>query len=90
MPTFTMPAKQSQISMQHLESNIDHQHRPLHRPRQYRYSRNPIAFSPQYQAYRARQSRDGNQEDAKWPEILELAFLDGNCLPSLLVYCLLC
>jgi transcriptional enhancer factor len=49
------------------------------RSRQQRYSRNPLADSPHYLAYRARQNRDGNPEDAKWPEVLEMAFLDGRC-----------
>ncbi len=42
------------------------------------YSRNPIVESSQYQAYRARQNREGNTDDAKWPAVLEMAFLDGN------------
>jgi hypothetical protein len=40
--------------------------------------RNPILDSRQYQAYRQRQTRDGNESDAKWPEELETAFLDGR------------
>lgn len=56
--------------------------RQSHRRRRHqRINRNPIVDSAQYQAYRARQNREGNLEDAKWPLILEDAFLDGN-VPS--------
>jgi transcriptional enhancer factor len=56
------------------------QRRQRHRTaRQQRYSRNPLADSPNYIAYRDRQNRDSNPEDAKWPEVLEMAFLDGRC-----------
>ncbi|KAH6669450.1 TEA/ATTS domain family-domain-containing protein [Halenospora varia] len=49
--------------------------------RQRRWTRNPIVDSPQYQAYRARSQREGNApEDQKWPEILEMAFLDAIML----------
>ena len=41
-------------------------------------NQNPIIGSPQYLAYRSRQTRDGPNEDAKWPDQLELAFLDGK------------
>ena len=86
VPIYSMPTVQSQSPLYNLESTLDHQCQSTQRHRQYRYSRNPIAYSPQYQAYRARQSRDGNHEDAKWPEILEIAFLDGNCLSFLGVF----
>ena len=43
--------------------------------------RNPILESPQYRAYRERQTRDGADADAKWPEELENAFLDGKSSP---------
>jgi transcriptional enhancer factor len=52
------------------------------RRKRQRYIRNPIVDSPHYQAYRARQNHDGNPDDQKWPEILELAFLDGICWPQ--------
>jgi transcriptional enhancer factor len=55
------------------------QRRQRHRnSRQSRYTRNPLANSPPYLAYRARQNREGNPDDAKWPEVLEMAFLDGK------------
>ncbi|KAM3077851.1 hypothetical protein ACMFMF_004269 [Clarireedia jacksonii] len=42
-------------------------------------SRNPIVDSPQYQAYRAKQNHDGGSaKDTKWPDVLELAFLDES------------
>ncbi|TAQ86564.1 hypothetical protein B7494_g5123 [Chlorociboria aeruginascens] len=47
------------------------------RMRSQRHGRNPIVDSPQYQAYRARQSREGNPDESKWPEVLENAFLDA-------------
>ena len=84
MSTFTTVTERSPSSVQHLESSLDHQHQSLRQRRQFRYDRNPIASSPKYQAYRARQSRDGDQDDEKWPEILETAFLDGNYFPSAL------
>ncbi|PQE03320.1 transcription factor protein [Rutstroemia sp. NJR-2017a BBW] len=41
-------------------------------------SRNPLVDSPQYQAYRAKQNRDGGSADKpKWPDVLEVAFLDA-------------
>ena len=80
-PLIVMPSEHCQSPLRYLERNLDHQHQSLRQRKLYRYSRNPIVSSPQYQAYRARQSRDGNQEDAKWPEILEAAFLDGNSPP---------
>lgn len=49
---------------------------------------NPVLSSPQYLAYRQRQTREGNDpENAKWPDSLENAFLDGNYLPMLTVPC---
>lgn len=47
--------------------------------RQEKFSRNPIADVPAFKLYRERQTREGcKKEDQKWPDILELAFLDGN------------
>lgn len=78
--TLSMVIEQSRSSMQPARNNVGRQQQSLRRRRRYRYSRNPIVSSPQYQAYRERQSRDSNKDDAKWPEILEVAFLDGNIL----------
>ena len=85
-PTYLMPTAQSQLSLKLPENTLDRQRQSLRRRRHSRYTRNPIACSPQYLAYRARQSRDGNQEDAKWPEVLEIAFLDGNTLSRPFVF----
>jgi hypothetical protein len=48
------------------------------RNRQQRYSRNPIAEVPQFKLYRERQAREGAKDDQKWPDVLEVAFLDGT------------
>jgi transcriptional enhancer factor len=45
---------------------------------QLNYSRNPVIDSKQYQAYRDRQRRVDNKDELKWPDILEIAFLDGT------------
>ncbi len=78
-PIYSLPTVPSQPPRQCLGNTLEHPRQATRRRRHQRYSRNPIVDSPQYQAYRARQNRDGNPEDAKWPEILEIAFLDGNC-----------
>jgi len=78
-PMYSLPTVPSQPLRQPLGNTLEHRRQTPRRRRHQRYSRNPIVDSPQYQAYRARQNRDGNPEDAKWPEILEIAFLDGNC-----------
>lgn len=82
-PMYSIPTVPSQPPQQYpLGSTLEPRRqstrrRRHHRFSDHRYSRNPIVDSPQYQAYRARQSRDGNQEDLKWPMLLEMAFLDG-------------
>jgi transcriptional enhancer factor len=64
-------------------STLDLRRQSTRRRRHLRCSRNPIVDSPQYQAYRNRQNREGNPEDAiKWPEMLEHAFLDGTYYSS--------
>lgn len=80
-PMYPIPTVPSQPSRQALGSTLELRRHHSRRQRHHRYSRNPIVDSPQYQAYRARQNRDGNPDDAKWPEVLEVAFLDGNTLP---------
>jgi len=82
-PMYSIPTVPSQPPRQLLQGTLEQRRQNTRRRRHHRYTRNPIVDSPQYQAYRARQGRDGNQEDAKWPEILEIAFLDGNYLPRL-------
>lgn len=82
MSTFNMVAEQSPTSVQHVESNLDHRYQSLHRRRQFEYDRNLITSSPKYQAYRAKQRK--NEKGAKWPEILEGPFLDGNQSPRAL------
>ena len=75
MPNFTVP---SQPSRKSLANTLK-----LRRQRQLRYALNLIQKSPQYRAYRARQHRDGNADDQKWPNVLEDAFLNGKQLPPL-------
>jgi transcriptional enhancer factor len=75
MPTPTLP---SQPLRQAVGNTLDHRRQSNRKRRYHRQSQNPIVESQQYQAYRARQNRDGNPEDAKWPEKLEVAFLDGQ------------
>lgn len=81
-PTYHMSSAQLQPQLQQLDTTFDRQRQSIRRRRQHKHSRNPIIHSPQYQDYRARQSRSGNQEDGKWPEVLEMAFLDGNNLSA--------
>jgi transcriptional enhancer factor len=77
-PMYSMRTVPSQPSRQPVADTLELRRQHTRRRRALRYSRNPIVDSPQYQAYRARQNRDGNGEDSKWPEILEIAFLDGK------------
>lgn len=78
------PTLPSQPARPPLGSTLDLRKQNNRRRRFNRHSRNPIIDSPQYQAYRARMNRDGNPEDAKWPEILEIAFLDGKSSPHII------
>lgn len=76
---YSMPTLPSQPLPLHRQPLLGVQRRQSHRRRkQERPVRNPIVESQQYQAYRARQNREGNNEDSKWPEKLEEAFLDGQ------------
>lgn len=75
---YSMPTLPSQPARPLIVNSLDARRQSTRRRRQMKYSRNPIVDSPQYQAYRARQSREGNAEDAKWPQQLEMAFLDGK------------
>jgi transcriptional enhancer factor len=69
----------SQPSRQTLGNTLELRRQGLRRHRSNRLgSLNPIVNSPQYIAYRNRQAREGNELDAKWPAMLEEAFLEGN------------
>ncbi|RDW87624.1 hypothetical protein BP5796_03318 [Coleophoma crateriformis] len=77
-PIYTIPTVPSQPARQFNPNSLELRRQTTRRRRQHRHTRNPIHDSPQYQAYRARQIRDGAPEsDQKWPEILEIAFLDA-------------
>lgn len=77
-PIYSIPTAPSQPARQPVANTLELRRHHTRRRRNQRPSRNPILDSPQYQAYRARQVRDGAAEsDQKWPEVLELAFLDG-------------
>lgn len=78
---YTIPTVPSQPARQLLANTSKLRRQNTRRRRHMRFSRNPIVDSPQYQAYRARQNRDGNIDDLKWPECLEIAFLDGLLPP---------
>lgn len=75
---YTMPMLPSQPTRPPIVNSLESRRQGTRRRRYVKYSRNPIVDSPQYQAYRARQSREGNAEGAKWPQVLEMAFLDGK------------
>jgi transcriptional enhancer factor len=87
-PLYSIPTLPSNPPRQPLANTLELRRQSTRRRRHQRYSRNPIVDSPQYQAYRARQNREGNPEDAKWPEVLEIAFLDGThyCFLSYTLY----
>ncbi|KUJ08869.1 uncharacterized protein LY89DRAFT_658590 [Mollisia scopiformis] len=79
-PLYAIPTVPSQPARLPIGNTLELRRQHTRRRRHMRYSRNPIVDSPQYQAYRARQNRDGNADDLKWPAILELAFLDVHRL----------
>jgi transcriptional enhancer factor len=68
---------------QTLSNTLENRRQILRRRRQQRYTENPVFHSHQYQNYRNRQNREGNSDEAKWPAVLEDAFLDGIILYSL-------
>lgn len=78
---YSIPTVPSQPARQPVSLEMRRRQQHTRRSRHMRFSRNPIVDSPQYQAYRARQNRDGNVDDLKWPQILEFAFLDGRVAP---------
>jgi transcriptional enhancer factor len=80
---YSMPTLPSQPARQPIGNTLEVRRQSMRKRRHIKYSRNPIVDSPQYQAYRARQAREGNSDDAKWPLTLEIAFLDGKCYLSL-------
>lgn len=75
---YSMPTLPSQPARPPMVNSLEARRQSTRRRRHMKHSRNPIVDSPQYQVYRARQSREGNTEDAKWPQLLEMAFLDGK------------
>lgn len=77
-PMYSIPTVPSQPPRQSVGNTLELRRQSTRRQRNLRFSRNPIIESSQYQAYRARQNREGTGEDAKWPEDLEMAFLDGK------------
>jgi transcriptional enhancer factor len=76
---YSMPTLPSQPARPPVVNSLEARRQSTRRRRHMKFSRNPIVDSPQYQAYRARQSREGNTDDARWPPLLEMAFLDGTC-----------
>ncbi|KAF8848566.1 hypothetical protein BDZ45DRAFT_605753 [Acephala macrosclerotiorum] len=74
---YSIPTVPSQPARQPIANTLELRRQNTRKRRHMRFSRNPIVDSPQYQAYRARQNRDGNPNELKWPEILEVAFLDA-------------
>ncbi|KAK2625696.1 hypothetical protein QTJ16_005008 [Diplocarpon rosae] len=75
---YSIPTVPSQPPRQSAGNTLKLRRQTTRRQRHMRYSRNPIVESSQYQAYRERQERaGGNGEDSKWPQELELAFLDA-------------
>jgi transcriptional enhancer factor len=90
-PMYSIPTVPSQPARQPIANTLELRRQNTRKRRHMRFSRNPIVDSPQYQAYRARQNRDGNPDDLKWPEILEIAFLDGKYtspIPAFNINCL--
>jgi transcriptional enhancer factor len=77
-PMYSIPTVPSQPPRQSVGNTLELRRQSTRRQRHLRLSRNPIIESPQYQAYRARQEREGNSEESKWPPELEVAFLDGR------------
>lgn len=78
---YSTPTVPSQPHRQSVGQTLELRRQGTRRQRQLRFNRNPIVESSQYQAYRARQNREGSDEDKIWPEVLEDAFLDGNTFP---------
>ncbi|EKD18402.1 transcription factor [Drepanopeziza brunnea f. sp. 'multigermtubi' MB_m1] len=76
-PMYSIPTVPSQPPRQSVGNTLELRRQSTRRQRHLRLSRNPIIESPQYQAYRARQEREGNSEESKWPPELEVAFLDA-------------
>ncbi|KAK0123119.1 hypothetical protein ONS96_010124 [Cadophora gregata f. sp. sojae] len=74
---YSIPTLPSQPHHQAVGQTVGLRRQNTRRQRQLRFNRNPIVESSQYQAYRSRQNREGNDDDKKWPEVLEDAFLDA-------------
>jgi hypothetical protein len=75
---YSQPTVPSQHPQRTLRSTLEFRRQTTRKLRHQRYDRHPIVDSPHYKAYRDRQSREGNSDDAKWPPVLEDAFLDGT------------
>lgn len=76
-PMYSIPTVPSQPHHPPVGQSVGLRRQNTRRQRQLRFNRNPIVESSQYQAYRSRQNREGNDDDKKWPEVLEDAFLDA-------------
>lgn len=74
---YQIPTVPSQPPRQSVGSALELRRQNIRKQRQTRHNENPITESHQYQAYRERQEREGVADDAKWPPLLEDAFLDG-------------
>lgn len=74
----SVPTLLSQPHRQYMGNAPEIRRRNIRMRRRYpRRRQNPIVNSPQYQAYRNKQKGGGKADDAKWPIVLEDAFLDG-------------
>lgn len=78
-PPYALPTVPSQRQSHNIGNTLEIRRQNTRKRRQLKFSRNPIVDSPHYRAYRERQTREGDEnQDTKWPEVLEDAFLDGK------------
>lgn len=75
---YSIPTLPSQPMRLASGSALARRHQSQHKQRRDRLIMNPIMDSPQYIAYRDRQTRDRDADDQKWPQVLENAFLEGK------------
>jgi hypothetical protein len=82
---FAAPTVPSQPQRCNLGGSLELRRRNNRNRQNFRLSRNPIADSAQYQAYREkiRDADGGDGKLSKWPDVLEDAFLDGIALLDL-------
>lgn len=78
-PPFKIPTLHSQPASRHQLSALELRKHQYRTPQRLNRSRNPIIDSPQYQAYRSRQSSKDGPDEQKWPDDLEDLFLEGTC-----------